>query len=674
MTSTTDRRAFLTASSAIATFSALPGLSLPRRARADTTKPAGPPDVAVYAGSPLVDQIALSPDGQRIAIVSQKGDNKILMHFDINNPQPKSLSLGQSKVRGLFWGDNAHVVLIDSQTTALTGFAGYRHEFSLAHSINIDTGEVAGLYDNMGGFYNVVLGNLQRIKTPDGYRVTASNYRLHTDDGTTSVYDGKLYLYSFSLDKAPAHRICDASQEATGFVVGPDGTPIAYDEHIDLHNEWNLYINGTPDNRSPAFRLAYSMKDPVDLPSAEGIGRDGQSVVVFFNKGDYEGQFREISVDGKVSEPLDPQATLDRDALFHPVTRRLAGFRYYDDWQRDDYFEPLLKKLAEALPQVVDPGDRVRIVDFAEDPRKMLIYSESPHNAGTYAFIDFSTGAGSPIATNYGDLPTEWITQKQPIDYKAADGLDIHAYLTVPPDVVMKGRPLKNLPLIVLPHGGPWARDYVDFDWQAQVLASRGYVVLQPNYRGSSGNGRAFMDAGNGEFGRKMQTDLSDGVRHLVVQGLVDPKRVAILGASYGGYAALAGATMDTGVYNCAVSVAGLSDVGAFVSYLLESTNNIDTPAIVAWRQVLGDKSGWDDISPVHQAARASCPILLLHGTDDTVVPINQSQRMESALKAAGKTVTFITYQGQDHWETIGSTRIEMMKAALDFLEKYNPA
>ncbi|MGN6423852.1 MAG: alpha/beta hydrolase family protein [Asticcacaulis sp.] len=206
------------------------------------------------------------------------------------------------------------------------------------------------------------------------------------------------------------------------------------------------------------------------------------------------------------------------------------------------------------------------------------------------------------------------------------------------------------------------------------MLASRGYAVLQPNYRGSSGNGRAFMDAGNGEFGRKMQTDLSDGVRYLVAQGLVDPKRVAILGASYGGYAALAGATLDPGVYNCAVSIAGLSDVGAFVNYLLESTNNMDTPAIVAWRQVLGDKSGWDAISPASQAAKASCPILLMHGTDDTVVPIHQSQRMESALKAAGKPVEFVTYKGQDHWETIGSARIEMMKTALAFLQKYNPA
>lgn len=666
MTSKTSRRAFLAASAAAFGVGAARAESAP----AASTAPA----IEIYAGTPLVDHIAMSPDGQRIAIVSQKGDDKILLHYEIANPQPKSISIGAAKVRDLFWGDNAYVILIDSQTTALTGFAGYKHEFRLARSIAVDTAQVLTFFSNMEGFSNVVMGEPQRVRTPEGYRVTAANYRLHTDDGTVSVYDGKLYLYSFSMDKTPPHRISEASQEATDFIVTAEGAPLAYVEHIPLHNEWRLYINATPTEKDQHFQFAYGVKNPVSLPTAEGVGRDGRSVVVYFDTGDYQGEFREISADGKVSDPLDPQATLDRDPLFHPVTRRLAGFRYFDDWQRDEYFEPLLKKLAESLPQVVDPGDRVRIVDFAEDPRKMIVYVENAHNAGAYVYLDFTTGGGATIATNYAALPQEWITQKQPIDYKAADGLGIHAYLTLPPEIALNGRPAKSLPLIVLPHGGPWARDYVDFDWQPQVLASRGYAVLQPNYRGSSGNGRAFMDAGNGEFGRKMQTDLSDGVRYLVAQGLVDPKRVAILGASYGGYAALAGATLDPGVYNCAVSIAGLSDVGAFVNYLLESTNNMDTPAIVAWRQVLGDKSGWDAISPASQAAKASCPILLMHGTDDTVVPIHQSQRMESALKAAEKPVEFVTYKGQDHWETIGSARIEMMKTALAFLQKYNPA
>jgi len=180
--------------------------------------------------------------------------------------------------------------------------------------------------------------------------------------------------------------------------------------------------------------------------------------------------------------------------------------------------------------------------------------------------------------------------------------------------------------------------------------------------------------AGHGEFGRKMQTDLSDGVRYLVKKGMVDPKRVAIMGASYGGYAALAGATLDPGIYNCAISIAGVADPASFVSFIAEKTDSRSSSGVLYWKQFMGDPKLYDEISPVKQAARASCPILLIHGTDDTVVPIGQSRRMESALKRAGKPVEFITYKGQDHWETVGSSRIEMMKAALAFIEKHNPA
>ena len=197
MTPKTSRRAFLATGAAAFAAGA-------RLAEAQTAPAAsGPPAVEIYAGSPLVDQIALSPDGQRIAIVTQKGDEKILLHYEIANPQPKSLSIGGAKVRDLFWGDNAHVILVDSQTTALTGFAGYRHEFTLARCIAVDTGEATTFFSNMEGFSNVVLGGLHRVKTPDGYRVTAANYRLHTDDGTVSVHDvvGKVWAVVWPADR-----------------------------------------------------------------------------------------------------------------------------------------------------------------------------------------------------------------------------------------------------------------------------------------------------------------------------------------------------------------------------------------------------------------------------------------------------------------------------------------
>ncbi|MDB6061036.1 MAG: peptidase [Verrucomicrobiaceae bacterium] len=200
--------------------------------------------------------------------------------------------------------------------------------------------------------------------------------------------------------------------------------------------------------------------------------------------------------------------------------------------------------------------------------------------------------------------------------------------------------------------------------------------MLQPNYRGSSGYGDAFEQAGFGQWGRKMQTDLSDGVSTLAAQGIIDPQRVCIVGASYGGYAALAGVTLQQGIYRCAVAVAGPSDMSAFFMWQLERHRR-SGDATRYWRAVTGaDKEGdatMRSISPAYFADKARSPILLIHGRDDTVVPIAQSQRMASALQHANKSVEFIEMKGEDHWLSRDETRKTMLKAAIEFVRKYNP-
>ena len=226
---------------------------------------------------------------------------------------------------------------------------------------------------------------------------------------------------------------------------------------------------------------------------------------------------------------------------------------------------------------------------------------------------------------------------------------------------------------IVLPHGGPHARDTSSFDWESQLYASRGYAVLQPNFRGSTGYGDDFIVAGYGQWGRKMQTDLSDGVRHLAREGIIDPKRVAIVGASYGGYAALAGATLDPGIYRCAVSVAGICDIKAMLSFDTNQTGSSTSPVVLSLKRSVGDKKTLDEISPVNHVDKVTIPILLIHGKDDIVVDIGQSRKMERALKNAGKDVTFIELKGEDHWGSVEEKRLESSNAIVAFLEKHNP-
>jgi dipeptidyl aminopeptidase/acylaminoacyl peptidase len=280
--------------------------------------------------------------------------------------------------------------------------------------------------------------------------------------------------------------------------------------------------------------------------------------------------------------------------------------------------------------------------------------------------VDIKTGRADALGSSYA-IDAGDVGPMRMLRYKAVDGLEIGAVLTLPP-----GRSEKNLPLIVLPHGGPATRDYPVFDWWAQAYASRGYAVLQPNFRGSEGSGAAFRLAGRGEWGRKMQTDISDGVADLARQGIIDPKRVCIVGASYGGYAALAGVTLQQGLYRCAVSVAGVADVARMLSTDIRESGQNRT-VIRALRTEVGTGRDMKDVSPANFAARADAPIMLIHGVDDIVVPFDQSRQMAAALSRAGKPHEFIKLEGEDHWLSKGETRLAMLKASMAFVEKHNP-
>ena len=659
MTFKFDRRAFLRVSGAASALG-----FLPRTVQADeqaASVSAGPPPIEIYAATPQVDNIALSPDGKRVALISQNGDDKLLIYFDVADQAAKSLHLGPAKIRNLLWGDNDHVVIITSQTTSLPQFTGNKQELSLARVLDLRTNKLRTLFEKEEHFYSIVMGPVYRVKIDGVYNLMAANYKM---EGEYSYC-----LYQFGFDAGRGKLAYEASRDTEGFVVAPDGYLVAYSEFDESRKEWTLFYNLAPRGKMERFKAIYKMKEALDYPSLEGLGRDGESVVVYFSKGETKGEYHEISAEGVLGPSLDTSDYISTAPLFHPVTNRLAGFSHHDDWVGYDYTDPLLKKIADALPELMGKDYRSAIIEYAEDPRKLIIYGENAEDAGTYYFADLSTGELQTVSQNYEKLPVEWITEKTAITYKAADGLDIPAYLTLP-----HGKPATNLPLIVLPHGGPQLRDRIAFDWQAQALASRGYAVLQPNFRGSGGYSSGFAVAGHGEFGRKMQTDLSDGVRYLVKKGMVNPKRVAIMGASYGGYAALAGATLDPGIYNCAVSIAGVADPASFVAFIAEKTDSRSSSSVLYWKQFMGDPKLYDEISPVKQAAKASCPIQLIHGTDDTVVPIDQSQRMVNALKSAGKEVQFITYPGQDHWETMGSSRLAMLQAAMDFIGQHNPA
>jgi dipeptidyl aminopeptidase/acylaminoacyl peptidase len=287
-----------------------------------------------------------------------------------------------------------------------------------------------------------------------------------------------------------------------------------------------------------------------------------------------------------------------------------------------------------------------------------------------YELIDWEPVHAQALGDVYAGLDA--IAEVRTIRYRAADGLEIPAQLTLPRD-----RPERALPLILLAHDGPALVAANRFDWWAQALAAQGYAVLQPNFRGSD-LGRQFIEAGYNEWGRKMQSDLSDGVQYLSQQGVVDPKRVCIAGRGYGGYAALAGVTLQNGIYRCAVSVGGISELDEFIRWTADHSLRGDNLAVRNWDRYLGASGPRDPalrvLSPNDHVAAVSVPVLLVHGRDDTVVPYDQSADMAKALKRAGKSVGMVTLDHEDHWLSSDATRLKMLEASTAFLEANNPA
>ena len=286
--------------------------------------------------------------------------------------------------------------------------------------------------------------------------------------------------------------------------------------------------------------------------------------------------------------------------------------------------------------------------DSSEDGNTILLYVEGPRDPpGYYIYLTEKRGIDS-IGTERQALLKTTRPRATVINYKARDGKELTGYLTAPAAADAKTR----LPLLLMPHGGPETRDSLSFNSWVQYLVARGYAVFQPNFRGSDGFGKAFAESGYGEWGRKMQDDLTDGVKTLVDQGLVDPARICIVGASYGGYAALAGAALTPDLYKCAVAIAGISDLDDFIGWRKRNWGS-DSEGYTYWLKAIGDpdkdEARLREVSPLAQAARIKIPILLIHGSQDYIVPIAQSKAMKKALDKAGRKTELITLQDEGH-------------------------
>ncbi|WP_203291787.1 alpha/beta hydrolase family protein [Maricaulis parjimensis] len=348
----------------------------------------------------------------------------------------------------------------------------------------------------------------------------------------------------------------------------------------------------------------------------------------------------------------------------------IIGVSWQEERQRVEYFDPQFAAIQTQIEGFF-PDSNVDLVSWDADFRRIIIGIEAGDVALTYYLLDTSTGQVALLASAYERIPDEAVASVEVVHYEARDGMDLFGYLTLPP-----GREAQDLPLVMLPHGGPQARDYYGFDPWAQFLASRGYAVFQPEFRGSEGFGRNFIRAAHGEWGQAMQDDVSDAVQHLVDAGVADADRVCLFGWSYGGYAALAGATLTPDLYRCVIAGAPVSDVLAMMEY---EQGRFGGGSLTYWAEYIGDwrreREQMIAISPARQAANVQAPLMIIHGTDDLIVPFEQAEIMAEAMDAVGKPYELVAIQDGPHqsYRMTVENVTELYTALERFLFEHNP-
>ncbi|QNN64716.1 S9 family peptidase [Sphingomonas rhizophila] len=390
---------------------------------------------------------------------------------------------------------------------------------------------------------------------------------------------------------------------------------------------------------------------------------DGKTLTIEQDEKGFDSVFEYDPRAQKLGRKLYSSAGYDVGGIIPtPDGRGVAGYYVGDSEDGVKWVDPTMLALTKEVNSMVK-GATGTILSTSKDLSKAVVDFSAADTPGAVFLYDRTDKSMRRLGLGNSAIGMAKLNPVRTIRYAARDGLSIEAVLTLP-----KGKST-NLPLIVLPHGGPYSHDTVSWDWITQFLAQKGYAVVQPNYRGSSGYGEAFTDKGKGEWGLKMQDDLNDAITHLAKTGVADPKRVCMVGGSYGGYAAMRAAERDGNLYRCAVSYAGVSNL---TSMARRADRSLWGPRTAAWlKEQAPDLAA---VSPINRPEKFSIPILIMHGAKDQRVPVDQSRSMASKLKASGRSVIYIEQPLADHFFSRSEDRLQFLKAMESFLAQHNPA
>ena len=610
--------------------------------------------VEAFAADAEVGQAALSPDGTRIAAVSSAKGSDLIFVIDPEAPEKvlRRITIGKTSLEELSWAGKDRVILKLSSDAA---FLGLLNQTVLLVVVDINTGSVRQLTEKDKTF----LASEVLFVAPDGkYALIAGR---KAGDRGMSVKNFNLATGESTMVQPPISDVWSWFVDGQGIVRGG----LAHGDY-----RWTIYYRTKAAEPLTKFTNKFDDRHEDIFESVYFSPIGGESVVV---SNHVTGRFAAYRLNLETVEPgtlifENPQGDIE-SIVRDGATGKVVGIRYHDERWRTHWIDPQLAR-AQAKIDGALKGSENRIVDYSRDRGRMLVRSARPDDPGVYFLFDRQKGELKTIFAQIPAIPETSLSPTRFVRYQARDGLMIPAFLTLPKD-----RPGKNLPLVVMPHGGPFARDTWEYDPMVQLLANRGYAVLQPQFRGTTGFGRDFVERGYGQWGRKMQDDLDDGFDWLVSQGTADPKRVCIFGGSYGGYAAIWGAIRNPERYRCAISWAGVTDLRMMLKH--DRTLFVARRYYRDWRERvtgINGKENLDQLSPVKQARRLRVPLLVGHGRKDSNVPVAQAEELAKALGKSGIAVDTSYYpeSGHNFWNTADFT--DWLKKVEAFLARHNPA
>ncbi len=622
--------------------------------------------VEMFARLPFVKDVQISPNGKKIAYLRDM-DGKYVVVSQIlgdTNAKPNVFGMKEAKIRSFTWANDERIILkLTMPYNSKADFEVFTmHRMGI---LNVPDNKIIWSFKGPKFDYNIGAPKLVNKLAGDNEHVLMSYYYT---GAATNLKAGDLYhaVYKVNLANGDREKLY-SSKSGDNWTTNTRGD-IIVEREFNVHEDKTL--NMFRHIPTASFKPLTQVKDGKTVFFTHQIAgvNNTANEIYYFGRNEREiSQMYQANVKNHVvsdSKLLGAFDQFDADYSIEDYhNSQIVGVSYIGDYPEYTYFDLDLAQVQADL-KATFPDAEIKITSYSKARNRIIVKISGAKSPDQYVLYDRQAGQLQTIADAYPGVSQFELGTVNSYVYQTSDDKTIYSYLTEPAK-----KENQKLPLIVLPHGGPEGRDHMGFDWIRQFYVAQGYAVFQPNFRGSSGYGADFIKSGYGEWGKKMQRDVNEGVEKLIAEGKVDPDRVCIVGASYGGYVALYSATTHQSLYKCSVSFAGISNLGDIFLHAKEQKNSVSY-----WKRVLGT-SDYDELhkySPYHLASNKTIPTLLIHGDEDTEVPSFQSKKMFKRLEELGASGSkYIEVKGADHWFSTTESRRVFLAESLKFIKTY---